>query len=59
VVPLALAIYVPALGVLGRQGPPGLPASLAWLAAPAAAAFLAAGGLAWRGGVRHYVGAGS
>jgi ABC-type uncharacterized transport system permease subunit len=45
--------------VLGRQGPPGLPASLAWLAAPAAAAFLAAGGLAWRGGVRHYVGAGS
>jgi len=59
VVPLGLAIYVPALGVLGRQGPPGVPASLAWLTAPAAAAFLAAGGLAWRGGVRRYVGAGS
>ena len=59
VVPLGLAIYVPALGVLGRQGPPGLPASLVWLTAPAAAAFLAAGGLAWRGGVRRYVGAGS
>jgi len=59
VVPLGLAIYVPALGVLGRHGPPGLPASLAWMTAPAAAAFLAAGGLAWRGGVRHYVGAGS
>jgi ABC-2 type transport system permease protein len=50
---------VPALGVLGRQGPPGLPGWLVWLTAPVAAAFLAAGGLAWRTGVRHYVGAGS
>jgi ABC-2 type transport system permease protein len=58
-VPFGLAIYVPALGVLGRQGPPGLPAWLAWLAAPAAGAFLAAGGLAWRAGIRHYVGTGS
>jgi ABC-2 type transport system permease protein len=58
-VPLGLVIYVPALGVLARQGPPGLPASLAWLAAPAAGAFLAAGGLAWRAGIRHYVGTGS
>jgi ABC-2 type transport system permease protein len=58
-VPLGLAIYVPALGVLGRQGPAGLPAELAWLAGPAAAAFLVAGGLAWRGGIRHYVGTGS
>jgi ABC-2 type transport system permease protein len=58
-VPLGLAIYVPALGVLGRQGPPGLPGWLAWLSAPAAAAFLAVGGLAWRGGIRHYVGTGS
>jgi viologen exporter family transport system permease protein len=58
-VPIGLAIYVPALGVLGRQGPPGLPGWLAWLSAPAAAAFLAVGGLAWRGGVRHYVGTGS
>ena len=58
-VPVALAIYVPALVVLGRQGPPGLPAWLAWLTAPVSAAFLAVGGLAWRGGVRRYVGAGS
>jgi ABC-2 type transport system permease protein len=58
-VPLGLAIYVPALSVLGRQGPPGLPAGLAWLTAPVAAGFLAAGGLAWRGGIRHYVGTGS
>jgi ABC-2 type transport system permease protein len=59
VVPVGLAIYVPALGVLGRQGPPGLPGWLAWLTAPVAAAFLAAGGLAWRAGIRHYVGTGS
>jgi ABC-2 type transport system permease protein len=59
VIPFGLAIYVPALGVLGRQGPPGLPAWLAWLTAPVAAAFLAAGGLAWRAGIRHYVGTGS
>jgi ABC-2 type transport system permease protein len=58
-VPIGLAIYAPALGVLGRQGPPGLPAWLAWLAAPVAAAFLVAGGLAWRAGIRHYVGTGS
>ena len=59
VVPLGLAIYVPALGVLGRQGPPGLPATLAWLAVPVSGAFLVLGGLAWRGGIRHYVGTGS
>jgi ABC-2 type transport system permease protein len=58
-VPLGLAIYVPALGVLGRDGPPGLPAWLAWLAAPVAGLFLAGGGLAWRAGIRHYVGTGS
>jgi ABC-2 type transport system permease protein len=58
-VPLGLAIYAPALGVLGRQGPPGLPGWLAWLAVPAAGAFLAGGVLAWRGGMRHYVGTGS
>jgi ABC-2 type transport system permease protein len=59
VVPIGLAIYVPALGILGRQGPPGLPGWLAWLSAPVAAAFLALGGLAWRAGIRHYVGTGS
>ena len=58
-VPIGLAIYVPTHGVLGRERPPGLPAWLAWLAAPVAAAFLAAGGLAWRAGIRHYVGTGS
>jgi ABC-2 type transport system permease protein len=58
-VPVGLAIYVPALGILGRAGPPGLPGWLAWLAAPVAATFLAGGGLAWRSGIRHYVGTGS
>jgi ABC-2 type transport system permease protein len=59
VVPLGLAVYVPALGILGREGPPGLPAWLALLSAPVAAAFLSLGGLAWRAGIRHYVGTGS
>ena len=59
VIPIGLAIYVPALGVLGRQGPPGLPGWLAWLSAPVAGAFAALGGLAWRAGIRHYVGTGS
>jgi ABC-2 type transport system permease protein len=58
-VPVGLAIYVPALGMLGRAGPPGLPGWLAWLAAPVAGAFLAGGALAWRAGIRHYVGTGS
>lgn len=59
VIPIGLAIYVPALGVLGRQGPAGLPGWLAWLSAPVAGAFAALGGLAWRAGIRHYVGTGS
>ena len=59
VVPFGLAIYVPALAILDRQGPPGMPGWLAWLSAPAAAAFLVVGGLAWRAGIRRYVGTGS
>jgi ABC-2 type transport system permease protein len=59
VVPMALAIYVPALRLLGREGPPGLPAALLWATLPVAAAFLVSGGLAWRAAIRRYVGAGS
>src|SRR4029453_17718932 len=50
VVPLGLAIYVPALGILGREGPPGLPAWLACVGAPVGAAFLSLGGVARGGG---------
>jgi ABC-2 type transport system permease protein len=59
VFPFALAIYVPALTLLGRQGPPGLGAGLVWVS-PLAAAWLAvAAWLGWRRAIRHYVGAGS
>jgi viologen exporter family transport system permease protein len=58
VVPAAFAAYLPTLAVLGRPGPPLLPAWLGWWAPVAAlAAWLAAVGL-WRLGVRHYSGAG-
>jgi ABC-2 type transport system permease protein len=59
VVPTALAIYVPTLHLLGRDGPPGLPAGLLWATPLAAAAFCGLAGLAWRAGIRHYVGTGS
>jgi ABC-2 type transport system permease protein len=59
VVPAAFVAYLPALALLGRDDPLGLPPWLAW-SAPAVAvlAALAAGGI-WRVGLRHYVGAGS
>ena len=58
VIPAAFAGYLPALALLGRPDPTGLPA---WLpsAAPLAALLAAAvAGLVWRSGIRHYVGAG-
>jgi ABC-2 type transport system permease protein len=59
VVPFALAVYVPALVLLGRTGPPGLPAALVWLSPASAAGFAGLTALGWRVGLRHYVGAGS
>jgi ABC-2 type transport system permease protein len=59
VFPFGLAVYVPALTLLGRHGPPGLGAGLLWVS-PLAAAWLAvAAWLGWRRAVGHYVGAGS
>lgn len=59
VFPFALAVYVPALTLLGRHGPPGLGAGLLWVS-PLAAGWLAvAAWLGWRRAIRHYVGAGS
>jgi ABC-2 type transport system permease protein len=59
VLPFALAVYIPALALLGRAGPPGLsPALLA--ATPAATiAVCAVAWLCWRVGVRRYLGTGS
>jgi ABC-2 type transport system permease protein len=59
VVPFALAVYVPALVLLGRTGPPGLPAALVWVTPVATAGFAGLAALGWRHGLRHYVGAGS
>lgn len=59
VVPLGLTVYVPALTLLDRTGPPGIPASLLALTPLATAAFATVAGLAWRAGLRHYTGTGS
>ncbi len=59
VVPAAFVAYLPALALLGRPDPAGLPDWLSWCAVPTAAAAAAAAALIWRSGLRHYVGAGS
>jgi ABC-2 type transport system permease protein len=55
----AFVAYYPALALLGRRDPLGLPAWVGW--ASPAVAVLAAGGAAllWRTGVRHYRSTGS
>jgi ABC-2 type transport system permease protein len=59
VVPVAFVCYFPALWLLGKPDPHGLPDWLAFLAAPLCAlASLACLG-AWRLGVRHYQSSGS
>ncbi|MEU3046004.1 ABC transporter permease [Streptomyces sp. NPDC006984] len=59
VVPLAFVNWVPAMYVLGRQSPIGLPAWCALLPPFVAAVALAAAALAWRAGVRAYRSTGS
>ncbi|WP_439900803.1 ABC transporter permease [Streptomyces somaliensis] len=59
VVPLAFVNWVPALYVLGREAPAGLPPWAAF-ASPAVAAVCAVlAGLAWRAGIRSYRSTGS
>jgi ABC-2 type transport system permease protein len=58
-VPVGLAVYVPALHVLDREGPPGIPGSLLPLTPVFTVAFAAVAGLAWRRGLRHYASTGS
>jgi viologen exporter family transport system permease protein len=58
VLPAAFTAYLPALALLGRPGPPWVPAWLGWCS-PAVGALAWAGALLlWRLGVRHYTGAG-
>lgn len=59
VMPGAFVAYYPALAILGKPDPLGLPAILPYC--PPLVAVLAAGvaALIWRAGLRHYVGTGS
>lgn len=59
VVPLAFVNWLPALYVLGRDYPLGLPDWVAFLPPLVAAVCCAAAGLAWRAGLRAYRSTGS
>jgi ABC-2 type transport system permease protein len=58
-VPAAFVAYFPALALLGRADPLGLPDALQWSSPVVAAIAVAAATLIWRTGVRHYQGTGS
>ncbi|GGQ22017.1 transporter [Streptomyces roseolilacinus] len=59
VVPLAFVNWVPALYVLGREAPAGLPPWAAFASPLVAAGCVALAGLAWRVGIRSYRSTGS
>ena len=59
VVPLAFVSWLPALYVLGREFPLGLPDQVAFLPPVVAAACWVLAGLAWRAGLRAYRSTGS
>jgi ABC-2 type transport system permease protein len=58
VIPAAFTGYLPALALLGRDDPAGLPGWLPWASPLAAVLAAAAAGLVWARGIRHYTGAG-
>lgn len=58
-VPGAFVAYFPALALLGRPDPLGLPAALQWSSPLVALLAVGAAALIWRTGVRHYQGTGS
>jgi ABC-2 type transport system permease protein len=58
VIPLAFVCYFPALYVLGKTDPLGLPRFLEFCSPAVAAASAIVAGLAWRVAVRHYRSAG-
>jgi ABC-2 type transport system permease protein len=55
----AFVAYYPALGLLGRPDPLGLPGWVVWSTPLVAGAAVAVATLAWRFGVRHYRSTGS
>jgi ABC-2 type transport system permease protein len=59
VVPGAFVAYYPALAILGKPDPLGLPAVLPYSAPVVAVLAAGLAALAWRAGLRHYVGTGS
>lgn len=59
VVPIAFVNWYPALYILGREDPLGLPSALQFASPVAAAVMLALTALVWRTGVRHYRSTGS
>ena len=59
IVPLGLTSYYPALAILGKPDPLGLPPVLGLLAPLTAAIFFVIGLACWRLGLRHYQGTGS
>jgi ABC-2 type transport system permease protein len=59
IVPLGFITYLPALYILGKPDPLGLPGALRFLSLPVAGLFFLAARAAWAAGVRHYQGTGS
>jgi ABC-2 type transport system permease protein len=59
VVPGAFVAYYPALAILGKPDPLGLPPVLQYSAPLVAVLAAGVAALAWRAGLRHYVGTGS
>lgn len=59
VIPLAFVAYYPALTLLGRPDPLGLPSWFGFCSPVAAAIVATAAGVFWRTGIRHYRGTGS
>jgi len=58
VVPATFVGYLPALALLGRDGPPGLPGWLGWLTPVVGLASWGVALTLWRAGIRHYQGGG-
>ena len=59
IVPAGLVIYYPALYLLDKPDPLGLPRLLSFMAPPVSFGMLAAAFVFWRVGVRHYQGTGT